>query len=335
MVDGYNYNWTTQTYPTSLPVTEPINAINDAPSIVLINFIKAVINNYLSPSFSEETQFLGLTPGKVTYWKDGSAVGDCFTCPLSPTILQTENIKFPIISLFREREDAINMSQVNLGVTSHWLLTYVLPPLTVQGYNRLYNFLTFFTKTVTKFLWAGVDPLYQSGASVLIDANLLRPRLIGADYNPLIARNESEKIIYPMVEYRFTMDEQHTIPLSNYGPFTGIELKVEAVDSEYPVDPILISDGYLLNLQTITSLSVNTGPLSGGTPIFIYGVGFDTAVSATICGVPVSQSFFKINSNTVIMTMTSATLTASLGDVVVTFENGTQATLTNSFTYHS
>ncbi len=81
---------------------------------------------------------------------------------------------------------------------------------------------------------------------------------------------------------------------------------------------------------SITSISPNNGPDSGGTPVTITGANFTGATAVTFGGAAAAS--FTVNSGTTISAVTPAG-TAGAVDVVVTTPSGT-ATETGGFTYN-
>ncbi len=83
---------------------------------------------------------------------------------------------------------------------------------------------------------------------------------------------------------------------------------------------------------TITSVSPNSGPVNGGTPIIISGTGFASGATVTIGGVAATN--VSVASATQINATTGAVGTPGTVNVVVT-SGGQSATLTSGFTYSS
>ena len=90
---------------------------------------------------------------------------------------------------------------------------------------------------------------------------------------------------------------------------------------------------YSLPAPTISSVSPNSGPTTGGTPVTIIGTSFQTGATVTFGALPAT--------NVVVVSATSITANTPLGpatqqlavDVSVTNPDSTKATATGGFTY--
>lgn len=92
----------------------------------------------------------------------------------------------------------------------------------------------------------------------------------------------------------------------------------------------VLDDAYTYQPQ-ITSLSVTSGPVTGGTEVTISGAGFATGATVSFGGSACAVSSIAGNGNSVVCT-TSAHAHGAV-DVVVTNTNGTTTTSTAAFTY--
>ncbi len=91
---------------------------------------------------------------------------------------------------------------------------------------------------------------------------------------------------------------------------------------------------YTYPTPTLTSSSVNTGSMVGGTTIVLTGTNFYLVSNVVVCGVEVQS--FVVNSNTQITCITQSAIGVAdtLGDIQVVCTFGT-AVLYNSYTYFS
>jgi hypothetical protein len=91
-----------------------------------------------------------------------------------------------------------------------------------------------------------------------------------------------------------------------------------------------LTNGYTyLSPPTITSLSVITGPVGGGTTTVVTGTNLGSNTSATLGGVNVTKG----TNTTTSLTFTSPAGSAGAKDLVLTNANGT-VTLSGAFTYY-
>jgi hypothetical protein len=289
--DGYFWSFNYAIYPLGLPVIDPILSYNDPVTAVLSQYFIAVLGNYLNASFAEEIQRAGLL-GNTDYLNaNGYVIGTWVTNPLNPSLLTTANYKFPLVSLYREKENYEQFTLVKEGVRSYYVLSYVLPPLTAPQYNRLYSFLSVISKTILRFGFRGNDPLYLSGAPVFVSAGMTFEIWTGATYEPIVAMEPKtgQSLFFPKIDIRFNVFEREKAVNSNFEPLTDIFVEVDLVDDGYAAQPVLnFADGYVEPNITIAGFSPATGSINGNTPIAISGTGFDSNIvfQVLVAGVP-------------------------------------------------
>jgi hypothetical protein len=90
---------------------------------------------------------------------------------------------------------------------------------------------------------------------------------------------------------------------------------------------------YVLPASTITNVSPNTGPTSGGTQITITGTNFQSGATVKI-GASQATDVNVVSATSITARTPLGPVTAQLGvDVVVTNPDSTKATATGGFTY--
>jgi chitodextrinase len=83
---------------------------------------------------------------------------------------------------------------------------------------------------------------------------------------------------------------------------------------------------------TVTGVSPNVGPISGGTPITITGTNFQSGATVKLGGTPATNVAF-VNSTS--LTATTPAHAAGLVDVLVTNPNGVSKALTGGYSYNN
>jgi hypothetical protein len=84
--------------------------------------------------------------------------------------------------------------------------------------------------------------------------------------------------------------------------------------------------------MTVTSVSPDSGPISGGTTLTVRGTGFVSGATVTFGGIPAAV-VTSTNANLGFITATTPAHTAGAVDVAVTNPDGQAARLANGFTY--
>ena len=84
------------------------------------------------------------------------------------------------------------------------------------------------------------------------------------------------------------------------------------------------------NAPTVSAVSIDSGPLAGGTVIFVTGTNFSAGATASLGGTNCTNTF--VNSSTAIVCV-SAARAAGLVDLVVTNSDTQSGTLPNAYTY--
>jgi hypothetical protein len=336
--DGYFWSFNSNIYPTELPVVDPSLQFNDIVSYTLSQYFIAVLGNYLNAQFAEEVQRAGLQGNTDYLNKNGYAVGTWVNNPLNPALFTTANYKFPLVSLYREKENYEHFTLIKEGTRSYFILSYVLPPLTQPQYNRLYSFLSVVSKTILKFAFQGTDPLYNAGVPPMVAAGMTFEQWVGATYEPIVAMDKSGmQLFFPKIDIRFNVFEREKQVSSNYEPLTDNYVGINLVDDGYTSQPVIdFSDGYVEPNITITGFSPDSGSISGNTPIAISGTGFNsgTIASITVAGIP---AIISRESPTLQIIFTGPVIgtSSSSGPIIITDTLGNTYTSSGNFTYET
>jgi hypothetical protein len=250
--DGYNdgyFQWNSQRYPLDFPIIEPITSLNDPVLETLCGFIKGIINHYVSPSFTYEAQQTKLTTADGVQYVGTGAVGDVLCFPLNPNTLQTTTLKFPLVSIYRTNSETLQFSLVKVMTISSFTINYILPPLTIQQYNRLYCFLEIIYKVIANCMSNGRDANYNNGELVFKECGLAFQTFSGVKYEPVVAEiphgKETKQLFFPMMEMHFTAYEPKRPDYTNLLPISGFNVEISEIDSSEPNDPYHITDGYV------------------------------------------------------------------------------------------
>jgi hypothetical protein len=341
--DGYQFSFDSAVYPPQ-PVIEPINQQIDPVSYVLASYIENLITNYLTLAFQTEWNNVGNTSSDFIV--NGSGLGDIVINPLNIQLLQTTNYQYPIVALYREKEAYHQQSLMKVGTMSDFVLHYILPPLTQPQQNRLYPFLSYFSKIFLKFFFQGGDPLYQNYFPQLQECGLASVKLTGATYPSSAATNAAgQSIFFPNVMIRFqALEIEYAVP-ANYQTLTSIYIQENNINDGYaPTDGYNnLADGYVQAQITLTSISSASQPHGQpGTWIVVKGTGFwqlqtyqdpqsSGSPNVSLAGVPAAAIIIK--STTLMLVLPGVSLQAISGPLVVIDILGNTYQSSFNFTY--
>ena len=322
----------------------PIVQLIDPTIYYLTTFFAQLLNTNLMPRFQNEATECGLTHANIDNWVDGVGVAQKTAFPLHKLTLQGNDFKFPMLNVVIENEEPHQLTLTNVSVKRDICISWVLPPLTVRQYNRLYYFLSLVSKIFTGYGQQGYDPkVNPEGPSIWTTAGISFGTLNSVKFGHFkgLDREGKMPVDFPSIQYRLSFWERNQSPVpQNFIDFTNVAMLVENLYDGYNIsNPILnFVDGYINPNITLTSCTPNGGTVQGYTMLQINGTGFTPGKiqipsQLTICGAPAAQVI--VQSETVLMALTNPAVggTAITGDIVLTDLQGNQYILSNGFTY--
>lgn len=261
-VDGYAFGFGNAVFPPPNPLISSTQIVEliDPVSYQLGLYIQSIIINYINPAFTQAWNAIG-NAGSNLINNDGYAsIGNVIFNPLNTTLLQSTDIQYPIVCLYREKEQYHQQTSYRIGTISDFVLQYVLPPLDQEQYDALYPFLSYLSKTFLNCFFNGTDRFYTAHCNVLRDAGLAWCKLIGATYPSIAITALTGQQFFPNVVIRFQAFEMREPVDSNYEPFTDIFLSTSIVNDGYGLaDAYSMGDAYVSAGVSITSLSASSG----------------------------------------------------------------------------
>ena len=305
-------------------------------------FFQAILNANLLPRFSDEAKFCGVTHANLDNWVDGYAVGQVIAFPLNQLLLKTTDFKFPLLSVYPEKDEYHSISSMKTGKKRDIVVVWVLPPLTPFQYNRLYPFFGVASNTFEVYGQQGLDPKVNPTRSVWNIAGISFGCLVDCQYKPYMGLDKGgSSAVFPAIQMRLSFFERNQVVNQNYPILENIFIEGDLYDGYSISNPILnFADGYATTTMTMTSASPAVGSIQGGTWITIKGTGFSPTLTQqasqiTVCGAVVNH--FAILAPTVLRVITSPSIDGAIGigDIVITDNQDNVVTLHNSFTYTS
>jgi len=242
---SYTFGWDSQTYPPALPIVQPLALQTDPVLEAICGYVKGVLNNYVSPAFSEQMQTTQLVSSFFTIAK--GAVGDVLPFPVDSNVLQSETLSFPLISVYRESSETIQFTLVEMMMLSNFVINYTLPPLgKASNYNKMYSFLDYSAKTLSKFLQDGNDPNYLNGQQVFREAGASFQYFGKWTYAPITGILDKQNFFFPSMSLTLSVLEPYHNVNSAWGPIGGFDLSVGEIDSSEPTDVFTnVANGYV------------------------------------------------------------------------------------------
>lgn len=254
-------------------------------------------------------------------------------------------VVFPCLAAFRRSTSTRKLAADYEDDTTKLSLMYVLPPLTAAQAEQVFPILGAVYKVLRNRTTAGWDPSYTppGGASVTPGpwsaayANIEEIGITSAEFGKLPGEGN---LIFPTLlcdAYVIERDNYVADATSGNVKYAGGDIAVSLVN---PADGTSIANVVQTSTQlapTLTSLSVTTGTIQGGTAVTITGTLFNPAWTR-----PHSVYFGGVQATSVVVvnatTITCVTpAVAGPGVVAVTFTNGDgqSASLGAAYTYTS
>jgi hypothetical protein len=207
-------------YPLASPGTNSF--LQDAdPSLFWVTaFYAAVIETYLGPRILAEAA------------ASGAPITDAvaYTIPDDPTdYLTEEQIKFPLLAVYRVREMLNNRTVAWRHDTAEWKVAYVLPPLTAGQRERLHPALNAVKAVLDDRTELTFDPAYLGGVSPLgaAYANLESIYVTAAEY---VSWEAGGDLVFPALLLTLEVKERQMQPPTAYAALTGTDTSVDTPD---------------------------------------------------------------------------------------------------------
>jgi IPT/TIG domain len=245
--------------------------------------------------------------------------------------LFSEQFKFPLFALYRQREEWNEHTTEWDKSTATWVFSYVLPPLMPVQQGALNPILRGVSAVIRRLAHQGYDPAYSAGEPVWKLAGIQAARLIETRYGSF-EKVEGSGAFYRSVSGQLVVLEREMPVESAFDLFGGASLAVDLGINSAAAPDVAQTASHEPS-PTVTSITPNFGPAAGGTAVTVIGTGFvvGTYPSLTIGDVP-ANDVTVVNATTVTAT-TRARAAGALLDVIVENPDGQQGVLPATFTY--
>jgi hypothetical protein len=327
--DGYLFGFQGTVFPN------PVGP--DLVSQTLLRFFQNVIQINLGTSFTADALSCGLTHATLNYIIDGNVCPQAISFPLNEFLLKTTNFKFPLLSIHKSNREFQQFTDMKLMIKSDYIVNWILPPLSVEQYNVLYKYLTLVSDVLVDRCWRGSDINYNNGELVWQTAKIAYT-LLNKDEHGSFLGNEG-KTEFPGIKFHMSVFEESQFEPANYPEWTNAFIQTNNYDGynlSLPIDNI--ADGYVNPNLSISSLSIESGPIAGSSVVNIIGDGFANFRSSQISthqvtfnGSPVLKLIVKTNQSMIVITGPGAAL--GTGNVVITDSLENTSQLNGIWTY--
>lgn len=335
MAQNSHFSFDNNVYPPELATGRTILVDTDIVNQKMLEYFTGILQANLGAYWAQQASACGMTNSNLQNLNDGYIVGNAICYPPPATLKQTD-YKFPLLSVYREDENYLQMTTTKILVDSNFVITWTLPPLANPNQaNHLYPFLALVSKTILFYTFEGSDPKYNNGELVWQEAGFAFALVEGAKYGSFLGQDG--KTIYPSVQIRMKIFEKNQFVPEDYETLNGFDGYIDHVDGYNINDPIVDFITFKTDPGlTITSFTPQSGPISGNTMVVIYGTGFQEAglsqqYQITLAGNAVLR--WLVKSDTVIIAITAYAPTGTTGPVVITDKFGNVAQSTQNFTY--
>lgn len=334
--------------PLPSPGTNSLLQDADSALFYALDFWAYVITTYPGPRLIAAASAAGITIP--------DAVGTR-TYPYEPTPEWLESqIRLPALFAYRVESLTEQWTAAWEHDVTTFELLYVLPPLDAAGSERLLPILSAVAQALRKKTTDAWDPGYTPPGGNLGDqfdaapyANLQEIGF-GAWGNPKRPLSRWYRmgklpsggdLWFPTL-----MMSGYFVERDMYAPTQGGPSKVAGADitgnvtaedgTVVPAAGVALVQVSTQPAPTITSLSVATGPATGGTSVTLTGTGFLTGPPIVVFGpasAPTYATGVTYNSSTSVTVTTPAMQGAGTVDVTLTNRDGQSVTLPQSFTF--
>lgn len=343
MADGY-ISFDSQVIPVASITVDPTSIIKltDPVLYTAATFFQQLLQTNLQPRFSREAVAVGLTHASLDNWVDDEIVSQTTAFPLNSLTLQGNDFKFPHLNAVVEHEEPFQFSLTNSGIQRDLAISWLLPPLSVRQYNRLYHFLSQASKVWIAYGQQGYDPKVNK-VNVWATCNASFGSLNSVDFDNFrgLDKDGNLEVHFPAIIFRLSVFERQQLPVpNNYTiPINSFSIDINLVDGYSPANPINFIDGYVYPNIYLSSCNPSSGSIQGGTTVLLTGQGFfsnklSDQSSITIAGAPVSV--WEIKTDNLIQLLTPPGIIGTSGQtgaIVLTDNLGYTYNLSNCYTY--
>jgi len=243
-----------------------------------------------------------------------------------------EQFKFPLLAIYRTRSK-YHWKRVGWDSDAcDFELLYALPPMMAAQAERVLPILRAVESSVRHKTTYGFDPGYTPPGGSAGQQPWALAKIEEIDFNGGIMGHieGTGNLWFPSLRMQGTFVERDMY-VSNGNKFAGGDITADlAAPDGTKIDPFV--QVATQQAPTITSLSVTTGPASGGTSVTITGTLFLSGPPAVLFGNQAATSVVW-NSATSVTCVTPAMSGAGTVGVTLVNRDGQSATLANGFTF--
>lgn len=335
MVQDNQFSFDTTIFPLPTNTGNTILTDSDPVSTKILQFYRGILQGNLGDRWAQECIACGMINSNLQNLIDGYIVGDAICYPVPTTLKQTD-YKFPLLSVYRNKETYRQMTTMKIVTESDFKITWTLPPLNSPAQlNHLYPFLAAVSKTILFYTFEGSDPKYNNGELVWKNAGFSFATIDNADIGSFLGQDG--KTFFPSLKISLKVFEQNQFVPANYEAFTGFDGSIDELDGYNINNPYPNLVQFITNPGlTISSFNTTSGSINGGTQVIIQGTGFQVAKLSqqqqiVIAGGAV-QSFLVV-SDTTIIAVTGYVTAPSVGPITITDNQGNMISSVSDFSY--
>lgn len=335
MVQNNKFSFDSATFPLATGTGNTVLADADPVSFKILQYFRGILQANLGARWVQEAAAAGLTHANLQNIIDGYVVADAICYPPGSTLKQTD-YKFPLLSVYRNRENYAQMSTHHIVTESDFSIVWTLPPLNSPAQrNRIYPFLSAVSKTILFYAFSGSDPKYNNGELVWQEAGFAFALVEKAEIGSFLGQDGQTE--FPSIKINFKVFEKNQFVPDDYEALTGFDGYIDEVDGYNVNNPVTNFITFNTNPNfTVSSFSPSTGSIAGNTLVVIQGSGFEEAgfsqqSQISIAGLAVQN--WLVKSDTVMIAITSYADAPTAGPIVLTDKNGNTATSMQNFTY--
>ena len=310
-------------YPLTSSTTNSLLRDADPALFYVLDYFQSVLTTYVQPRLLAEvarTPVIANIAGVVAQF-----------LPLDPApFLQEQQVRFPLLAVYRVKEKYTGKSVTWNDDVSMWKVAYVLPPLTGAQRERILPTLRAVAKTLQNRIENMFDPSYASGVSPWALANIEAIQLMEGEYGDW---QGAGNLSFPSWIGTLEVKERDIEAATQWAnSFTGVDAEIDLTTANQPpaLDLSDVKSDFVdpTTLATLASFHRADAGISAGTDASKVGGWADQSVGAVSLspGGPSSQPFLIKNALTL---PNGTTKPAVRFDGLATYLSGTVTALAN------
>ena len=222
MVDYQKFAYGGTSYPLTASTTNTLLRDADPALYYAIDYFQSVLTTHLNARVVAE---VARSPAITTIT---AAVSEW--TPMDPgPYLNEQQFRFPLLAVYRMRDDYQERTATWVDRKSEWGLQYILPPVAASQYERMFPLLKAVSDVLHNRIESMMDPSYSSGLAVWAAAGIGKIELIRAIYGRYEAGGN---MYFPALNASLAVTERVVPATADLETLAGIDADIDQTGPE-------------------------------------------------------------------------------------------------------